>query len=218
MSWNPFLDPDRADVKLLSVESIVHAGGVLRDASIPKQNMSGAREVLTPKANAMLRLSTYTHALRLHDTTAFSSTASLLGPPGQANYAAANAAVDACCFAYQNQGESRCLLSALCLLYLSAKLQVLAQSLFEREMIYSDLAEGCLPPAVACQWEHHITVNSFRPRAYKHAGKDMSLAVFCQHDLVFNLYLSIRLEEVLIQGNLQEALCGELGLLAWQPL
>ena len=78
----------------LPLSGILHAGGVLADASLVNQSLAGARAVAGPKlAGACL--------LQPHMTTApgaahvlFSSVAALLGSAGQANYSAANAALD----------------------------------------------------------------------------------------------------------------------------
>lgn len=70
---------------------LVHAGGVLRDALLPKQSPSGLQEVAAGKVNGGLQLCSVAGSAPLTDTVLFSSTAALLGPPGQANYAAANA-------------------------------------------------------------------------------------------------------------------------------
>lgn len=70
---------------------LLHASGVLRDALLPKQSPSGLYEVAAAKVNGGLQLCSMAGAAPLTATVLFSSTAALLGPPGQANYAAANA-------------------------------------------------------------------------------------------------------------------------------
>ena len=82
----------------------MHAGGALRDASLQKQTLAGVREVLGPKTGALTRLQALSWAHPTTSTAVFSSTASLLGPPGQANYAAANAALNAWSQAQQASG------------------------------------------------------------------------------------------------------------------
>lgn len=83
----------------------MHAGGLLKDASLPKQSLSGIREVFAAKVDPLRHLFNHTFSSQVKETLVFSSTASLLGPAGQANYAAANAALDAQCSAHQKQGK-----------------------------------------------------------------------------------------------------------------
>ena len=78
-----------------SAGCVLHAGGVLRDAAIQNQSAASIREVLSSKVVAMQRMQTCLWAACTTETVLFSSTAALLGPPGQANYAAANAAMNA---------------------------------------------------------------------------------------------------------------------------
>ena len=76
------------------VACMLHAGGVLSDAMLPNQTLSGLRSVLAPKVAGLDR---WTASAQLHPSIShvlFSSVASLLGSPGQANYSAANAALD----------------------------------------------------------------------------------------------------------------------------
>ena len=70
---------------------LLHAGGVLRDALLPQQSPRGIREVAAGKVHGGLRLCSAAGLAPLAATVLFSSTAAVLGPPGQANYAAANA-------------------------------------------------------------------------------------------------------------------------------
>ena len=74
---------------------VLHAGGVLRDAAIQNQSAASMREILSSKVVAIQQMQTCLWAACTRETVLFSSTAALLGPPGQANYAAANAAMNA---------------------------------------------------------------------------------------------------------------------------
>ena len=83
------------DSESVSADAVMHAGGVLQDAGIQSQNLAGIREVTAPKVAAITRLRETQWTSPTAQMVLFSSTASLLGPPGQANYAAANATLDA---------------------------------------------------------------------------------------------------------------------------
>ncbi|MBI0301311.1 KR domain-containing protein, partial [Streptomyces sp. PRKS01-29] len=74
---------------------VVHAAGVLDDAMLPSQDPKRLARAWAAKAAAAAHLHTATAHLRLGMFVLFSSFASDLGTPGQANYAAANAFCDA---------------------------------------------------------------------------------------------------------------------------
>ena len=82
--------------------ALLHAGGVLADALLPNLTAAAISRALAPKVSSLGQL----HApLQLQPAAAqllFSSVAALLGSPGQANYSAANAALDAAA-AYEQQ-------------------------------------------------------------------------------------------------------------------
>ncbi|MCD9588753.1 type I polyketide synthase [Streptomyces sp. 8ZJF_21] len=74
---------------------VVHAAGALDDAMLPSQDPKRLARAWAAKAAAAAHLHTATERLRLGMFIMFSSFASDLGTPGQANYAAANAFCDA---------------------------------------------------------------------------------------------------------------------------
>ncbi len=87
------------------LQAILHASGVLADATVANQTLAGIRAVFAPK---VAPVAAWRRALASHPATAevlFSSVASLLGAPGQANYSAANAALDAAAQRAQTAGS-----------------------------------------------------------------------------------------------------------------
>jgi acyl transferase domain-containing protein len=77
------------------VRGLVHAAGVLDDGILLRQDWHCFRRVLAPKVAGAWNLHCCTQGQALDFFVLFSSGASLLGPPGQGNYAAANAFLDA---------------------------------------------------------------------------------------------------------------------------
>lgn len=84
---------------------VLHAGGVLEDALIEKQTLASMRHVWGPKVSAAEGVKAQLWAAPVVKSVFFSSTAAIFGPPGQANYAAANAALNASAQIWHAGGE-----------------------------------------------------------------------------------------------------------------
>jgi phthiocerol/phenolphthiocerol synthesis type-I polyketide synthase C len=79
------------------LRGIVHAATVIDDALVRDMNSAQIRRVLAPKVLGALYLHELTRALPLDFFVLYSSATTLFGNPGQGNYIAANAALEALC-------------------------------------------------------------------------------------------------------------------------
>ena len=77
------------------LRGVIHAAAVLDDGLLMTLTPERLRTTLLPKAEVALNLHALTADCQLDFFVLFSSLAGLLGAPGQANYAAANAFIDA---------------------------------------------------------------------------------------------------------------------------
>jgi acyl transferase domain-containing protein/NADPH:quinone reductase-like Zn-dependent oxidoreductase/acyl carrier protein len=84
----------RIAATLPPLRGIVHAAGVLDDVTLARLDWDRFERVLAPKVRGAWNLHTQTRDLPLDFFVLFSSLASAIGSPGQANYAAANAFLD----------------------------------------------------------------------------------------------------------------------------
>jgi acyl carrier protein len=84
---------------------VVHAAGIADDAILQRLDERKLRKVMAPKVHGAWNLHTLTRDAELDFFVLFSSAASLLAPPGGANYAAANAFLDA--LAWHRRAEGR---------------------------------------------------------------------------------------------------------------
>ncbi|HTY32522.1 SDR family NAD(P)-dependent oxidoreductase [Mycobacterium sp.] len=91
------------------LRGVVHAAGIADDAILQCLDERKLRKVMAPKVQGAWNLHALTRDAELDFFVLFSSAASLLGPPGAANYAAANAFLDA--LAWHRRGEGRPALS-----------------------------------------------------------------------------------------------------------
>ncbi len=85
----------RIEATMPPLGGVVHAAGTLDDGVLVQQSWTRFEKVLAPKVAGAWNLHLATRARPLDFFVLFSSTASYLGSAGQANYAAANAFLDA---------------------------------------------------------------------------------------------------------------------------
>ncbi|NER48931.1 MAG: type I polyketide synthase, partial [Symploca sp. SIO1A3] len=83
------------EASLPPLKGVIHAAGVLDDGVLQKLSWQQFTKVMAPKVQGTWYLHQLTQNLSLDFFVCFSSMAAMLGNPGQGNYAAANAFMDA---------------------------------------------------------------------------------------------------------------------------
>ena len=86
------------------LKGIIHAAGVLDDGLLDAQDVQRLRKAMAPKGDGAWHLHAAVRTLPLDFFVCYSSAAALLGSAGQANYAAANAFLDALVHVRRAQG------------------------------------------------------------------------------------------------------------------
>jgi len=92
------------DAQPVRLAGVLHAAGVLRDGVISSQTPENLHTVLSAKVTGGWLLHEMTKTRDLDIFVLFSSVSSLLGSPGQSNYAAANAFLDGLAFYRRSLG------------------------------------------------------------------------------------------------------------------
>jgi pimeloyl-ACP methyl ester carboxylesterase/aryl carrier-like protein len=98
------LDKVLAIEGLPQLRGVVHCAGILDDGAITGQTRERFARVFAPKAQGAWNLHLLTRRMPLDFFVLYSSVTSIFGSPGQANYAAANAYLDALAHVRRREG------------------------------------------------------------------------------------------------------------------
>jgi len=90
----------------MKARSCNNAGGIVQDATLLNQSPSSIRSVAAPKIHGAHHLIRLAGLLPAINSEFFSSTSALIGPLGQANYASANAQLNALASCHQSMGNA----------------------------------------------------------------------------------------------------------------
>jgi len=85
---------------------LIHASGVLADSTLQNQSAQTVRSVMTAKVTSIEAIHQKVSLQPCHSSVLFSSVASFLGSAGQANYSAANGALDSLAAQWAAQGQA----------------------------------------------------------------------------------------------------------------
>ncbi|AOY84949.1 type I polyketide synthase [Moorena producens JHB] len=97
---------EEIQISLPTLKGVIHAAGVIDDATLQQISWGDFTKVMAPKVRGTWHLHQFTQDLPLDFFVCFSSMASLIGSPGQGNYAAANAFMDALAHYRRGRGLS----------------------------------------------------------------------------------------------------------------
>jgi thioesterase domain-containing protein/NAD(P)-dependent dehydrogenase (short-subunit alcohol dehydrogenase family)/acyl carrier protein len=86
------------------IRGVIHAAGVLADGILSDMSLDQLSRAMSPKVQGARNLHAATRELPLDFFVLFSSVAAVLGSPGQANYAAGNAYLDALAHERRREG------------------------------------------------------------------------------------------------------------------
>ncbi|PSB05585.1 short-chain dehydrogenase, partial [Pleurocapsa sp. CCALA 161] len=95
---------EQIEAFLPPLQGVIHAAGILDDGLLSSMKWEQFTKVMAPKVQGSWHLHQLTQHLMLDFFVCFSSMASILGSPGQGNYAAANAFMDALVYHRQSTG------------------------------------------------------------------------------------------------------------------
>ncbi|MFM9994462.1 MAG: type I polyketide synthase [Phycisphaerales bacterium] len=86
---------EKARAKFGAIHGVIHAAGAIEDGVIQSKTPEACERVFTPKVHGTMLLADLLRGKGLDFFAVFSSTSAIMGPAGQADYAAANAFLDA---------------------------------------------------------------------------------------------------------------------------
>ncbi len=93
------------------LRGVIHAAGVLEDGIVASMGVEQVERVMRPKVDGAFHLHELTAGMELSEFVMFSSAAGVMGSPGQANYAAGNAFLDALAQYRRARGLAGCSLA-----------------------------------------------------------------------------------------------------------
>ena len=129
------------------LRGIIHAAGIIDDGVIEQMNWQRFKKVMAPKVEGAWLLHRLSHDIPLDFFILFSSMTSIFGTPGQSNYAAANAFMDA--LAYMRRAEGK---RALCINWGTwSEIGMAASTEVQGDDRWSAQGVSTIPPALGLQ-------------------------------------------------------------------